>query len=154
MLDEIAASAGDPELLFACDLARVDLARAQQRSGERLTEMELASTRELLRGLVERHPERFHPLGQKMGQYAERTLHELEHLAPGMPAPDIEGQDLAGRPLALSSFREQGLYSRGSRSGDGEGGDEFMLRSKRDGLKAAMKWREEKFGNRYHDESD
>ena len=50
--------------------------------------------------------------------------------------------------LALSSFREQGLYS--SRSNDHrEGGDEFIARSHRDGLKAALKWREETFGNQY-----
>jgi enoyl-CoA hydratase len=50
--------------------------------------------------------------------------------------------------LALSTFREQGLYSRKSR-GVREGGDEFIERSHRDGLKAALKWREEKFGNQY-----
>jgi enoyl-CoA hydratase len=47
--------------------------------------------------------------------------------------------------LALSSFRDQGLYA--------EGGDEFMRRSEKDGLKAALKWREETFGNSYR-ESD
>jgi len=51
--------------------------------------------------------------------------------------------------LALSSFREQGLYA--SRDKDGEGGDEFMKRADRDGLKAALKWREETFGNSYRD---
>jgi enoyl-CoA hydratase len=50
--------------------------------------------------------------------------------------------------LALSSFREQGIYSSRSREG-GEGGDEFLARSQRDGLKSALKWREETFGNRY-----
>jgi len=49
--------------------------------------------------------------------------------------------------LALSSFRDQGLYT--PRPEDGEGGDEFMRRSERDGLKAALKWREETFGNNY-----
>jgi enoyl-CoA hydratase len=53
--------------------------------------------------------------------------------------------------LALSSFRNQGLYARRSQSGDGEGGDEFMRRSERDGLKAALKWREETFGNSYRE---
>ena len=28
-----------------------------------------------------------------------------------------------------------------------------MARAERDGLKAAMAWREERFGNRYHDET-
>lgn len=57
--------------------------------------------------------------------------------------------------LALSSFREEGLYSRRSRSGDSAGGgDEFQRRSHRDGLTAALKWREETFGNRYRDAAD
>ena len=51
--------------------------------------------------------------------------------------------------LALSSFRDQGLYT--PRSEDGEGGDEFLRRSERDGLKAALKWREETFGNAYRE---
>jgi enoyl-CoA hydratase len=48
--------------------------------------------------------------------------------------------------LALSGFREQGLYARPK---EGKGGDEFLERSRRDGLKAALEWREETFGNRY-----
>jgi hypothetical protein len=54
--------------------------------------------------------------------------------------------------LALSSFRDQGLYA--SRSEDGEGGDEFMRRAERDGLKAALKWREETFGNAYRESEE
>ena len=50
--------------------------------------------------------------------------------------------------LALSAFRANGLYSRRSRGGR-DGGDEFLARSQRDGLKAALEWREETFGNRY-----
>jgi enoyl-CoA hydratase len=55
--------------------------------------------------------------------------------------------------LAVAGFREQGLYSRRSDQG-GDGGDEFMERSHRDGLKSALKWREEKFGNRYREGED
>ena len=33
-------------------------------------------------------------------------------------------------------------------------GDEFIARSKRDGLKAALEWREETFGNRYRSGDD
>ena len=52
--------------------------------------------------------------------------------------------------LALSSFRERGIYARRSRDGSkGEAGDEFLARSQRDGLKAALEWREQTFGNRY-----
>ena len=49
--------------------------------------------------------------------------------------------------LAISSFRDQGLYT--PRGPDGEGGDEFLRRAERDGLKEALKWREETFGNKY-----
>jgi enoyl-CoA hydratase len=55
--------------------------------------------------------------------------------------------------LALSGFRDQGLYARRSRDG-GEGGDEFLARSERDGLKAALEWREQTFGNRYRGEGE
>jgi enoyl-CoA hydratase len=58
--------------------------------------------------------------------------------------------------LALSAFREGGLYASRSKDG-GRGGDEFLKRSERDGLKAALEWREETFGNRYRgggDDSD
>ena len=55
--------------------------------------------------------------------------------------------------LAVASFREQGLYERRSDQG-GDHGDEFMERSHRDGLKSAMTWREETFGNRYRHDDD
>ena len=56
--------------------------------------------------------------------------------------------------LALSGFREGGLYASRSRSDERAGPgaeeeDEFLRRSHRDGLKAALAWREETFGNRY-----
>ncbi len=54
--------------------------------------------------------------------------------------------------LALASMREQGLYAK--RTADGEAGDEFLRRSERDGLKAALKWREETFGNSYRESDD
>ncbi len=52
--------------------------------------------------------------------------------------------------LALSAFRDKGLYASRKKDG-GEGGDEFLKRAERDGLKAALAWREETFGNRYRD---
>lgn len=55
--------------------------------------------------------------------------------------------------LALSAFRDNGLYSKRSRN-DGDGGDEFLARSQRDGLKAALEWREQTFGNRYRSDDD
>lgn len=54
--------------------------------------------------------------------------------------------------LALASMREQGLYAK--RTADGEAGDEFLRRSERDGLTAALKWREETFGNSYRESDD
>lgn len=54
--------------------------------------------------------------------------------------------------LALASMREQGLYAK--RTADGEAGDEFLRRSESDGLTAALKWREETFGNSYRDSDD
>ncbi len=53
--------------------------------------------------------------------------------------------------LALASFRKTGLYAKRDRE-TGEAGDEFLKRSERDGLSAALAWREETFGNRYRDE--
>ena len=55
--------------------------------------------------------------------------------------------------LALSGFREQGLYGRGGRDVR-DGGDEFLSRAHRDGLKEALAWREEAFGNRYRGNDD
>jgi enoyl-CoA hydratase len=43
------------------------------------------------------------------------------------------------------------IYSRKSRDLR-DGGDEFIARSQRDGLKAALAWRERTFGNRYRDD--
>jgi hypothetical protein len=54
--------------------------------------------------------------------------------------------------LAPSSIREQGIDARKSRLRGGEssgGGDEFMIRSHRDGLTSAPKRSEETFGNQY-----
>ena len=53
--------------------------------------------------------------------------------------------------LALSGFRDGGLYGRKK---DGQEGDEFLMRSQRDGLKAALAWREQTFGNRYREPGD
>jgi enoyl-CoA hydratase len=55
--------------------------------------------------------------------------------------------------LAVASFREQGLYARRDPQ-TGDGGDEFMARAEREGLRSAMAWREDTFGNRYRDGDD
>ena len=43
--------------------------------------------------------------GRKLGPAAEGVIFELEHLAVGMEAPEIEGEDLDGVPMRLSEFR-------------------------------------------------
>ncbi len=42
---------------------------------------------------------------EKLGYLADRELFEVRHLQPGMPAPEIEGEDIDGRPMKLSDFR-------------------------------------------------
>jgi hypothetical protein len=42
---------------------------------------------------------------RKLGPAAEAVIFELEHLAVGMEAPEIEGEDLDGGPMKLSEFR-------------------------------------------------
>ena len=56
--------------------------------------------------------------------------------------------------LALSGFRKGGFYAPPSDNDGNQGGDEFLMRSQRDGLKAALQWREATFGNRYRESSD
>jgi hypothetical protein len=41
----------------------------------------------------------------KLGELAAADLHELRDLAEGKPAPEIEGEDLAGAKMKLSEFR-------------------------------------------------
>jgi thiol-disulfide isomerase/thioredoxin len=40
-----------------------------------------------------------------LGEKATKSLHALEHLSVGSPAPGIVGKDLRGRPLDLSAYR-------------------------------------------------
>jgi peroxiredoxin len=42
---------------------------------------------------------------ETLAEIAERELFELRNLAVGRAAPDIEGPDLEGRPMALKDFR-------------------------------------------------
>ena len=56
--------------------------------------------------------------------------------------------------LALSGFRKGGFYAPPASNDGDQGGDEFLMRSQRDGLKAALQWREETFGNRYRESND
>jgi peroxiredoxin len=47
----------------------------------------------------------FHPDAKTLGQQATRSLHILEHLVAGAPAPDAKGSDLDGKPLRLTDYR-------------------------------------------------
>jgi hypothetical protein len=40
-----------------------------------------------------------------LGELADRELFELRYLQPGLPAPEIAGKDVDGRPMKLSDFR-------------------------------------------------
>jgi thiol-disulfide isomerase/thioredoxin len=42
---------------------------------------------------------------KKLSEKATKSLHALEHLTVGSPAPGIMGKDLRGRPLELSAYR-------------------------------------------------
>ncbi|HVC92940.1 MAG TPA: TlpA disulfide reductase family protein [Pirellulales bacterium] len=42
---------------------------------------------------------------EKLGYLADRELFEVRHLQPGMHAPEIEGEDIDGKPMKLSDFR-------------------------------------------------
>ncbi len=42
---------------------------------------------------------------QTLGQFAEEALDEMHALAPGQPAPEVDGKDLEGRTLHLSELR-------------------------------------------------
>jgi thiol-disulfide isomerase/thioredoxin len=43
--------------------------------------------------------------GEKLGKRAETALFEMRHLGIGKKAPEIEGEDLDGKPLKLSDYR-------------------------------------------------
>jgi len=40
-----------------------------------------------------------------LGELADRDLFEIRYLQPGLPAPEIVGEDIDGRPMKLSDFR-------------------------------------------------
>ena len=95
----------DAGLLFATRLARLDLALARQRSGTALSADERAAALRQTELLETEHADRRHAFGTPIPQYVERARYELEHLGPGRPAPEIEGEDLEGAPMTLSSHR-------------------------------------------------
>jgi hypothetical protein len=53
----------------------------------------------------EKHADVEGPWGGSLGERADRDLFEIRNLAIGKVAPEIEGEDLSGKPLRLSDFR-------------------------------------------------
>ena len=41
----------------------------------------------------------------KLGDVAEKRLFRMRHLSVGKVAPDIQGEDIAGKPMKLSDYR-------------------------------------------------
>jgi len=107
LVAEVEVERTDPEALAACDIARMDLLLARLRSGSSWSEAELASARRRIGEVAERHALRTHPFGLDLGSYCERALHELEHLRPGLEAPELQGPDLAGAERNLAEFEGQ-----------------------------------------------
>lgn len=58
----------------------------------------------LYQRVVEDYAEVEH-FGQTLGKRAETALFEMRHLSLGKRAPEIEGEDLDGKPLKLSDYR-------------------------------------------------
>lgn len=67
-------------------------------------EMAMASARRCLEA-VARQGKGVNFQGRNLGALAEAALFECRHLAIGEVAPDIQGEDIEGRPLRLSEFR-------------------------------------------------
>jgi hypothetical protein len=44
-------------------------------------------------------------LHSTLGDMARSELFEMDHLVPGKPAPEIEGEDIEGKPMKLSDYR-------------------------------------------------
>ncbi len=106
----VAAARG--QALFA--LAESTKRRAQQARRERLAGRaadggEAEALRRRARALfrrVQREAAGVPFYGKRtLGQAAAAALYELEHLLAGMPAPDIAGEDIDGRPFRLSDYR-------------------------------------------------
>ncbi len=68
---------------------------------ERLYERVLAEYAEIEHLPAPRHPGRIRPLGE----LANSGLDELRHLVVGQPAPEVDGRDVADRPMTLSEHR-------------------------------------------------
>jgi len=58
-----------------------------------------------LREVVAKYADEEYYRGHKLGPAAEGVIFEIEHLAVGMTAPEIVGEDIDGVPMKLSDFR-------------------------------------------------
>jgi hypothetical protein len=94
------------------DLDPAMLALVEDRFGKQyLAGLRSADPARLEAEAVGRFEELAHKYGsEKYGSgtvkdHAEGALFEIRHLAVGKPAPDIEGEDIDGKPFKLSAYR-------------------------------------------------
>ena len=66
-----------------------------------------AEALEALRRVLNEYADEQYYRHWKQGPVAEGTIFEIEHLAVGMKAPEIVGEDIDGVPMKLSEFRGQ-----------------------------------------------
>lgn len=74
-----------------------------------IEQLDSLATEEQVIALLERIKQEFAyvelPSGRKLGDLADAELFELQHLAIGKEAPEIEGQDADGETFKLSDYR-------------------------------------------------
>jgi hypothetical protein len=65
--------------------------------------------KEALKTVVEKYPDVV-AFGRKAGDWAGAVLFEAEHLAVGLPVPDLAGEDLEGEAFKLSDYRGKVVF--------------------------------------------
>ncbi len=86
----------------ACLFAQASMIK---NSEEELSRAEREEAAKIFRNILDKHAELSSPYGATYGDMAKGELFELENLAIGATAPEIEGNDLAGVPFKLSDYR-------------------------------------------------
>lgn len=74
-------------------LARIDVAKTEAEAVALLERLESEYDKEPLIGEL------------TYGEFARNAIFEIRHLAPGKPAPEIEGKDTDGKPMKLSDYK-------------------------------------------------
>jgi len=65
--------------------------------------------KEALKAVVKNYPDA-EAFQRKAGDWAGAVLFDLEHLAVGLPVPDLAGQDLEGEEFKLSDYRGKVVF--------------------------------------------